>query len=217
MHRGLFWQTAICLIQSRALYHRSSAARTETPVQVSPSLVVIFHVTLIVKYCYPAFMRVLVGYPQQSEYCHYTAAVPHSESSAVDMFSVFLGDFWNNNHANCKPTITLKSSSIRRRLCRLLLLALEPAILTFSVCRIKRARSNPCSCWSLFTNWGAEGAARLCWKRYTCGDYCQRDTWLLFSPCLGCTFRNLELVLRGGFRRFLLWFNCILHMFLETL
>jgi len=74
-------------------------------------------------------MRVLVGYPQQSEYCHYTAAVPHSESSAVDMFSVFLGDFWNNNHANCKPTITLKSSSIRRRLCRLLLSALEPAIL----------------------------------------------------------------------------------------
>jgi len=48
---------------------------------------------------------ILVGFPQQREYSHYhySSAVLRFELSAVEMFCVVLGDFSNDNPADCTP------------------------------------------------------------------------------------------------------------------
>jgi len=46
---------------------------------------------------------ILVGFPQQKEYSHYFSAVLRSELSAVEMFCFVLGDFSNDNPADCTP------------------------------------------------------------------------------------------------------------------
>jgi len=46
---------------------------------------------------------ILVGFPQQREYSHYSSAVLRSELSAVEMFCFVLGDFSNDNLSDCTP------------------------------------------------------------------------------------------------------------------
>ena len=48
-------------------------------------------------------MRDFVWVSQQREYSHYTTAVLRSELSAVEMFCFVLGDFSNDNLADCTP------------------------------------------------------------------------------------------------------------------
>ena len=55
---------------------------------------------------------ILVGFPQQREYSHYSSAVLRSELSAVEIFWFVLGDFLNDNPADCTPNNNPESENL---------------------------------------------------------------------------------------------------------